>query len=196
MKKLIITLSAAAVCGTASIAAEGVAGFAEVGPGVFSHNGTIFGNTKISGGQYGGQATAGVYLGESDLGAFRLAGTAGAYYSNGGNSDSIKRFSAPFLASAAYEFNLSPVRLRVGPAAGFTYINWDWTERHNYGWFSVTYDVNVSKAYFTYGGLAGLSVDLTDNVYLAADYKYLCVASSDVKGYNGHVVTLGVGFNF
>jgi len=202
MKKLLTGLFAAAVaCGVNAQNSSGFNGFIEAGPGVLSHSGTIANGMKVQGGQFGGQIAAGMYFAQSELGALRLAGSVGYYTSGSGNrndrnKNAIDGYTVPVLADLAYEFNLSPVRLRLGPAAGFTNIDWRWNERVNYGWFSMNLPRGLTGTTFTYGGQLGLSVDFSESVYAAADYKYLRFTDSKVSDDNVHAFLLSLGFRF
>ena len=200
MKKFMIGFVAAAVVsGTMAQAAESVVGFVEVGPGL------AIPATKGTNRAHGGQATAGIYLGQSDLGAFRIAGTLG-YYS-GSKEETLagivktgksKYEKMPLFQSVAYEFNLAPVRLRLGPLAGVMFskgkyngLNLAETGRSE---SLVFHSSSGNSTDFTYGGLAGLAVDLTDSLYVTADYIWL---GTTEKGSDGtHLATLSLGFKF
>lgn len=213
MRRLIIGMAALAACGATTFAAEGAAGFVEFGPGILSHTGNInsSGDTlKISGAQFGGDVTVGAYFGKSDLGAFRVAGTLGYYYSYDDDNDrrhhdrrrdssksDIEGYTMPILASVAYEFNLSPVHLRLGPLAGVTHIDWDWYEGYDYGdWYYRRRNVNMSGSSFTYGGLLGLSFDVNDKFHIAADYKFLCFTDNMIKDDKVHAIAVSFGMKF
>ena len=161
----------------------------EVGPGLLNHSNLL----GAKGSQFGGQAVFGGYLGQSGAGAFRLAASVGGYFGDG-------NYSVPILANAAYELNLSPVRLRLGPVAGVTYIDMTYTTVSAYSSpyysFYLYGSENYQKFAFTYGGQVGLSFDVAENVYLALDYKYLRLTETMVKDDNVHSISLGLGFNF
>ena len=187
MKKLMVSLVAATICGTMTHAAESAPWFVEVGPGV------VIPTTKGADPAFGGQATAGFYLGQSDLGAFRLAATFGYYNNPGKNKDTLSKLVArmdnfntiPLLGSVAYELNFSPVRFRFGPLVGVKI-----GSGGNTGLRTNT-PRNLNSNEFAYGGLVGFAVDLTDSIYIAADYTYQGASNADT-----HLGVLSLGYRF
>ena len=162
--------------------------FYEVGAGLLDTGGK-------GGSQYGVQAVYGGYFGQTEMGAFRLAGSVGGFL--GGNN-----YSALLLANAAYEFNFSSLRLRLGPVAGATYLDYSYSkmttrrDKSKKKSWTVEEKESCQRLTPTYGWQAGISYDVSENVCLAVDYKYLCFTDSTVKDDNAQSITLALGFNF
>jgi len=152
----------------------------------------------------GGQLTYNHYFGHSESGAFNVAASLGVYYGDVSNASNLSGNTINMLGNFAYEFDTSPVRLRIGPTFGLTYINWNWKEKRyssrfvngNFRLNSYTTDNNASGTSFTYGLMAAAACDLSGGVSLCAEYKYLGFTDDWLKDVNAHVVTIALGFSF